>query len=195
MASKPVPSDFPHEQFQRDLVALIPDVRAFSRLLCKRRAIAEDLAQEALAKAWRSRELFEPGTNMKSWLFTILRNTFYTQNRRGWRETSWDSEKGEAIPTPPNEQEWAMNLSDAVRALYGLTDDQREAILLVAVAGLTYDDAGRVCGRPGGTMKSRVARGRASMLKMLDGGEPIPQRAFARAPQAREDLRSPSGAL
>jgi len=66
----------PSPQFERDLVALIPHLRAFSRMLCGKRAIAEDMAQEALAKAWRARANFEPGTNLKAWLFTILRNEF-----------------------------------------------------------------------------------------------------------------------
>ena len=178
----------PSDQFQRELVALIPQLRAFSRLLCRRRPIAEDLAQDALAKAWRARDRFEPGTNMKAWLFTILRNAFYTQVRRGWREASWDAEKGEAIPTPGGEQEWSMDLSDTARALDGLPDNQREAILLVGVAGLTYDDAGRVCNTPSGTMKSRVARGRASLLSILDGSEAIPQRSHARSHQASDDI-------
>jgi len=163
-------------------------LRAFSRLLCRGKPIAEDLAQEALAKAWRARDHFQPGTNMKAWLFTILRNTLYTQARRGWREASWDAEKGEAIPAPAREQEWSMDLSDTARALHRLPDHQREAILLVGVAGLTYDDAGCVCHTPAGTMKSRVARGRASLLNILDGSEPIPQRALARAHHASDDI-------
>ena len=178
----------PSDQFQHELIALIPQLRAFSRLLCRRKPIAEDLAQEALAKAWRARDRFEPGTNMRAWLFTILRNAFYTQVRRGWRETGWDVEKGEAMPGPAGEQEWAMNLSDTVRALNGLPDNQREAILLVGVAGLSYDDAGRVCDRPGGTMKSRVARGRASLLNILDGSQPIPPRQLAHSYDAPDNI-------
>lgn len=176
------------DQFQRDLVALIPQLRAFSRLLCRRKPLAEDLAQEALAKAWLARDRFQPGTNMKAWLFTILRNTFYTQMRRGWRESCWDAGKGEAIPAPAGEQEWSMDLSDTARALDQLPDNQREAILLVGVAGLTYDDAGCVSRVPAGTIKSRVARGRASLLNILDGSSPLPQRAIARAHHASDHI-------
>jgi len=185
----------PSDQFQRELIALIPQLRAFSRLLCRRKPIAEDLAQEALAKAWRARDRFEPGTNMKAWLFTILRNAFYTQVRRGWRETSWDAEKGEAIPTPGGEQEWSMDLSDTARALNGLPDKQREAILLVGVAGLTYDDAGRVCHTPAGTMKSRVARGRTCLVNILDGSQPIPQRPLARSHHASDNILAQMSAV
>jgi RNA polymerase sigma factor (sigma-70 family) len=115
-------------RFQRELVALIPHLRAFSRVLCGRRAIAEDLAQEALAKAWRARERFELGTNLKAWLFTILRNEFYSHARRAWRETHWDDDLGDNIPAPPREQEWAMELSDAARALNALPDCQRPVL-------------------------------------------------------------------
>jgi RNA polymerase sigma-70 factor (ECF subfamily) len=123
-------------RFQRELVALIPHLRAFSRVLCGRRAIAEDLAQEALAKAWRARERFELGTNLKAWLFTILRNEFYSHARRAWRETHWDDDLGDNIPAPPREQEWAMELSDAARALNALPDCQREPLILVSAGGL-----------------------------------------------------------
>src|ERR1700683_1811776 len=87
-------------QFQRDLIALIPHLRAFSRMLCGRRVIAEDMAQEALAKAWRARARFQPGTNLKAWLFTILRNEYYSHGRRAWRETHWDEVLGGRIAAP-----------------------------------------------------------------------------------------------
>jgi RNA polymerase sigma-70 factor (ECF subfamily) len=184
----PVKAEHDSDRFQRDLVALIPELRGFARMLCRRKPVAEDLAQEALAKAWRARDRFQPETNMKAWLFTILRNTFYSAERRDWREVTWDAEKGEAISTPGGEQGWSMDLSDIARALHGLPDTQREAVLLVGVAGFTYGDAGRICGRPAGTMKSRTSRGRASLLKMLDGSEVIPGRAIARADHASEDI-------
>jgi RNA polymerase sigma-70 factor (ECF subfamily) len=185
----------PSPEFQRDLIALIPYLRAFSRVLCGRRAIAEDMAQEALAKAWRARDRFEPGTNLKAWLFTILRNEFYSHTRRAWRETHWDEAAGELIAAPPNEQEWVMNLSDTARALNGLPDAQREALILVAAGGFTYQDTARICGMPVGTVKSRVARARAALVKTLDGEKPLSKRSKSRARGAAGDILAQLGAL
>jgi RNA polymerase sigma-70 factor, ECF subfamily len=168
------------DRFQRDLIALIPYLRAFSRVLCGRRAIAEDMAQEALAKAWRARERFEIGTNLKAWLFTILRNEFYSHTRKAWRETHWDDDLGDNIPAPAREQEWAMELSDAARALNALPDIQREPLILVAAGGLSYEEAAGICGTPIGTTKSRVARARAAMTKSLAGSIPLPPRPALR---------------
>ncbi len=156
-------------QFQRDLLALIPHLRAFSHSLCRRRDLGEDLAQDALAKAWRSRGSFDPGTNLKAWLFTILRNEFYSQKRRAWRQTDWDEAKGHRIAGAPDAQLWSLALSDTAHALRELPEGQREALILIAAGGFSYEDAANICGTKVGTMKSRVARGRQALLNMLDG--------------------------
>jgi RNA polymerase sigma-70 factor (ECF subfamily) len=182
-------------QFERDLVALIPHLRAFSRMLCGRRAIAEDMAQEALAKAWRARDSFEPGTNLKAWLFTILRNEFYSHARRAWRETHWDSDLGECIAGPASEQEWTMELSDTARALSGLPDGQRKALILIAAGGFSYEDAAQISGIPAGTVKSRVARARAALLKILDGIEPLPHCPAGLAAGAAQDILAQLNAI
>src|ERR1700730_2062368 len=98
LASTRVPAIAGYPDFERELVALIPFLRGLAGLLCGKRAIAEDLAQEALIRAWRSRDSFEPGTNIKAWLFTILRNLVYSHGRRAWRELQWDETLGEMIP-------------------------------------------------------------------------------------------------
>lgn len=182
-------------QFQRDLIALIPHLGRFSRSLCGRGAIAEDMAQEALAKAWRSRASFESGTNLKAWLFTILRNEFCSQARRGWREAHWDSEKGENIAAPACEQEWAMDLSDATRALDGLPDGQREALILVGAGGFSYEDAAEICGTAMGTVKSRVARARIALSKILDGDKPLPPSLPSRLTGASDNILAQLSAL
>ena len=178
----------PSPQFERDLVALIPHLRAFSRMLCGKRAIAEDMAQEALAKAWRARANFEPGTNLKAWLFTILRNEFYSHARRAWRETHWDSDLGESIAGPPGEQEWTMELSDTARALSELPDSQRKALILIAAGGFSYEDAAEISGIPAGTVKSRVARARVALSKILDGDRPLPRCSSERVMGASQDI-------
>ena len=127
-------------------------------------------------KAWRARDNFVAGTNLKAWLFTILRNGFYSYGRRAWREAHWDAEAAERIEAPANEQEWFMELSDTARAMRALPDAQREAIILVGAGGFSYEEAAEICDSAVGTMKSRVARGRAALLSALDGHEPMSQR-------------------
>ncbi len=175
-------------RFQRDLVALIPNLRAFSRGLCSSRTVAEDMAQEALAKAWRARDRFTPGTNLKAWVFTILRNEYFSQSRRAWRESHWDTEKGERIPGVNDAQDWTMALSDTARALDCLSDSQREALILVAAGGFSYEETAGICGVPVGTVKSRVARARVDLMSALDGHQPLPCRPIARAPDALKDI-------
>ena len=163
------PSQNPGNQFRQDILALVPHLRAFARNLCRGADMAEDLAQEALVKAWRSQDRFEPGTNLKVWLFTILRNEFYSQRRRNWRQTHWDEVKAGRIAGPPDPQFWALQLSDTERGLRDLPDGQREALILIAAAGFTYEEAAEICGTAIGTMKSRVARGRLALADILDG--------------------------
>ena len=168
---KPPPASSEKEcrQFQRDLVVLIPRLRAFSRSLCSRRDIADDLAQDALMKAWRARDSFKSETNLKAWLFTILRNTHFSYNRRAWREAQLDAGLAEQIEAPNNEQEWSAELRDTARALHTLPDAQRDAVILVGAGGFTYKVAAKLCNTNSGTMKSRVARGRSALLNVLNG--------------------------
>ena len=97
--------------FQSELVSLMPRLRAFSRSLCRRHDLADDLVQETLMKAWRGRASFRTDTNLKAWLFTIMRNCYYSLGRRAGREVCWDSEAGEQIAGPENAQEMALELS------------------------------------------------------------------------------------
>jgi len=187
-ASTGLPATGGTTDFERELVALIPFLRGLSGVMCGKRAIAEDMAQEALTKAWRSRDSFEPGTNIKAWLFTILRNAVYSNSRRAWRELQWDETLGENIPAPPGEQEWALELSDTARALSRLKLEQREALILVTVCGFTQSDAARICGVPSGTVKSRAARARAKLLDMLDGEAPVTLRGRNRSSAGADDI-------
>jgi len=86
------PSGHEPADFKTELLGLVPFLRAFARSLCGSQEGADDLAQEALVKAWQSRDSFMPGTNLKAWLFTILRNQFYSDRRRAWRQAPWDQE-------------------------------------------------------------------------------------------------------
>jgi RNA polymerase sigma-70 factor (ECF subfamily) len=181
--------------FQRDLIALIPHLRAFARSLCRQYELGEDLAQEALAKAWRARERFEPGTNLKAWLFTIVRNEFYSHGRRAWRQALWSETNAERQAAPADPQLWAIELSDTANALRELPDVQREALVLVGAGGFSYEDAAKICGAPTGTVKSRVARGRAALIEILDGDQKIACSKSVRDSGGSKDILAQLGAL
>lgn len=155
--------------FETNLIELVPHLRAFSHSLCGSRDAGDDLSQQALLKAWQARASFTTGTNLRAWLFTIARNEFYSQRRRSWRQMPWDEEKAQLIPATDGGQQYALELSDLRCAMRHLSDEQREAITLVGAAGYSYEEAAAVCGCVIGTVKSRVARARAALLRMLDG--------------------------
>jgi len=176
------------DPFETELTALVPFLRAFSRGLCRKEDLAEDLAQEALAKAWCARDRFEPGTNLKAWLFTILRHEYYSHKRRAWRQMAWDEQLGEQIPAAEGQQLWAMHLSDCVRAFGQLPDRQREALLLVGAGGFSQEEAANVLGTAAGSLKSRTARGRSALAEFLQGDRQLPQRSTARAAAGMDDI-------
>lgn len=172
-AAAPPPIADTNEDFRKDLLGLVPFLRAFSRSLCGDRELADDLAQEALAKAWQSRDTFRAGSNLKAWLFTILRNQFYSDRRRAWRQAPWDDAAAERMPVARGEQIWAVQLSDTARALRGLPAEQREALILVGAGGFSYEDAARISNCAVGTVKSRVARARKALSAALEGNGPL----------------------
>jgi RNA polymerase sigma-70 factor (ECF subfamily) len=156
------------ESWRDDVVGLIPALRAFAWSLCHNGSDADDLVQDTLIKAWTNKEKFQPGTNLRAWLFTILRNTYYTQVLRRRREVR--DEMGEyagALKTPAT-QEWSVAMRSLQVALLQLPDEHREALILVGAAGLSYEEAAEICGCALGTIKSRVNRARARLLKIMD---------------------------
>jgi RNA polymerase sigma-70 factor (ECF subfamily) len=175
-------------QFKNDLLELIPFLRAFARSLCGNQETADDLAQETLVKAWQARDMFAPGTNLKAWLFTILRNQFYSDRRRAWRQAPWDQDAAERIPGSAGEQAWAAELSDTTRALSCLSDEQREALILVGAGGFSYEDAAQICNCAVGTVKSRVARARKSLIAILEGDETLPPAAQSTEGDAANEI-------
>ncbi|MBV9330388.1 MAG: sigma-70 family RNA polymerase sigma factor, partial [Alphaproteobacteria bacterium] len=174
MQSREAPASGEVPDFKTELLGLIPFLRAFARSLCGNQESADDLAQETLVKAWQSRDTFIPGTNLKAWLFTILRNQFYSDRRRAWRQAPWDQDAAERIPGGGQDQGWAAELSDTARALRVLTDEQREALILVGAGGFSYEDAAEICNCAVGTVKSRVARARKALIAILDGEDTLP---------------------
>jgi RNA polymerase sigma-70 factor (ECF subfamily) len=154
----------------KDLIALVPQLRAYAQFLGGNRADADDLAQEALAKAWAARASFTPGTNLKAWLFAILRNQHYSQRRRDWRQIQLSRETAERTLVAPDTPEAAIALDQLRQALAILPVEQREAIVLVAAGGFSYEEAADLCQCALGTMKSRVSRARESLSKAVDSG-------------------------
>ncbi len=183
------------DTFKTELLALIPFLRAFARSLCGNAEMADDLAQEALVKGWQSRDTFIPGTNLKAWLFTILRNQFYSDRRRAWRQAPWDQDSAERIPGAREGQAWAAELSDTVRALRCLSDEQREALILVGAGGFSYEDAAAICNCAVGTVKSRVARARRALINILDGSDAFKESDRPSEGDAAKEIMSQLDAL
>jgi RNA polymerase sigma-70 factor (ECF subfamily) len=146
-----------------DLLAALPKLRAFAISLCGRGARADDLVQETLVKAWANIGSFQSGTNMIAWLYTILRNEFYSEFRKRRHEEGRHAARLAAAPT----QEGHLQFLDFRAALDRLAPDHREALILVGASGLSYEDAASLCGCAVGTMKSRVNRARARLAEFL----------------------------
>jgi len=156
--------------FKRDLVALIPHLRAFARTLCGDAAAADDLAQDAILKAWDARSCFQMGTNMKAWTFMILRNQFYSEKRRSWRQSQLDQEAAERTLVAADDPEAPVALDEMRLAMGMLPPEQREALILVGAGGFAYEEAADICGCAVGTVKSRVSRARRALHGILEQG-------------------------
>ena len=103
-----------------------------------------------------------------------MRNQFYSDRRRAWRQAPWDDSAAERVPIARGEQTWAVQLSDTARALRGLPAEQREALILVGAGGFSYEDAAKISNCAVGTVKSRVARARKALSAALEGNGPLP---------------------
>ncbi len=156
--------------FKRDLVGLIPHLRAFARTLCGDAAAADDLAQDAVMKAWDARSSFQMGTNMKAWTFMILRNQFYSEKRRSWRQSQLDQEAAERTLVAADDPASPIALDEMRLALGMLPSEQREALILVGAGGFAYEEAADICGCAVGTVKSRVSRARRALHGILEDG-------------------------
>ncbi|WP_260927054.1 sigma-70 family RNA polymerase sigma factor [Novosphingobium sp. 9] len=156
------------EAFRKELMGVLPHLRAFARGLCGRPDFADDLVQEATIKAWTARERYTPGTNMRAWTFAILRNHYLSELRRSKRQTDLDEGVAERLLVMEADQEAPLHLDDMEAALRNLAPERREAVLLVGASGFSYEEAAAIAECPIGTMKSRVARARADLARMLD---------------------------
>ena len=164
-AKPPAPRD--------ELLVHIPSLRAFAVSLSGQMDRADDLVQETLVKAWRNLGSFTEGTNMRAWLFTILRNVYISDIRRRRREVQdSDGAFAEGVAVAP-QQNGHMDLVDFKKALLELPDEQREALILIGAAEFSYEEAAEISGCAVGTVKSRVNRARNALARRLniDTGE------------------------
>jgi RNA polymerase sigma-70 factor, ECF subfamily len=168
------------QAFKAELIELLPSLRAFARSLAHNAAQADDLVQDTLVKALANVDRFEQGTNLRAWLFTILRNHYYSQLRKSKREIE-DAEGRHAarIAVRP-EQDGSVDLEDFKVAFAQLAPDHREVLSLVGASGCSYEEAASICGCAVGTIKSRVNRARRKLSDLLgledeEGGGVVPE--------------------
>ena len=161
--TKPASSADPRER----IVDHLPEMRAFAMSLTREPAAADDLVQDAVVKAWKSFHQFQSDTNLRAWLFTIVRNTFYSDLRRSRRERAHIEEAildNGSLPPPADP---LIAVMDFEKAFSLLPAEQREALILVGATGMSYDEASETCGVAVGTIKSRINRGRARLVALL----------------------------
>jgi len=158
---------------QGEVVAQIPALRAFARTFCRRPEDADDLVQETLLKALSNLDRYEPNTKLKSWLFTIMRNTFLTRIVKSNREViGITPQQALQMVTPPTQEE-RVRLTQIQQALFRLPAHHREILVLIVVLGEPYEVAAQICGCAVGTVKSRLNRARRQLYREL--GEEVDQ--------------------
>jgi len=153
--------------FRELLIAEIPALRAYATTLSGSRATADDLVQDTLLKGWQHRARFQPGTNLNAWLFTILRNTFYSARRKTKREVSDSDGLHAARQASRPDHDGRLAMRDFRVAFAQLPDEQREALILVGASGFSYEEAANMTGVAIGTVKSRANRGRRKLAELL----------------------------
>jgi RNA polymerase sigma-70 factor, ECF subfamily len=156
-----------HPDPRDELTEHLPAMRAFAISLTRNVSSADDLVQEAIMKAWSNLDKFKPGTNMRAWLFTILRNTFYSERRKRKREVP-DPEGAIAASVaekPHHDARLAFN--EFLRAFDCLSPEHREVLVLVGAEGFSYEEAAETMEVAVGTVKSRANRARARLAELL----------------------------
>ena len=152
---------------RKSLLAMVPNLRAFAVSLCNDPEHADDLVQETILKAWSHLDSFQEGTNLRAWLFTILRNTYFSECRSRRRELEDpEGRKTAAICVLPA-QDGHIDVQDLRRALERIPAEQREALILVGAAGCSYEEAAEIAGCAVGTIKSRVNRARCKLIDLM----------------------------
>lgn len=156
---------------RKEVITVMPHLRAFARFLTGHRERADDLVQDAVVRALTAAHQFQPGTNFKAWMFTILRNLFYNEGRKAKVKLDpLDDVTANQHAMGPT-QEAGLEFDDFRRAFWRLTEEQREVLILVGASGVSYEEAAEICQCAVGTIKSRVSRARTQLSKILTGSE------------------------
>ncbi|MGB0749801.1 MAG: sigma-70 family RNA polymerase sigma factor [Magnetospiraceae bacterium] len=154
-----------------EIVALIPHLRRFAAALTRDRGMVDDLVQDVLVRALSKLDKFQPGTNLRAWLFTIMRNVYLSQLRKYKSRPQLTVIDAEMAGQPASQDD-TMQLRDLEQALNCLPDDQRITLLLVALEGMSYQEAAAVTDVAVGTVRSRVARAREALRQRLAVADP-----------------------
>jgi RNA polymerase sigma-70 factor, ECF subfamily len=152
---------------RRQIAALLPDLRAFARFLVRDRVMADDIVQDSIVRALAAIDQFQPGTNLKAWLFTILRNQFYEQGRRRKREVSALQARFDADEAANPQQDALVEINDLQQLIWRLPPLLREALILVGAQEMSHEEAAAICNVPVGTMKARLSRARSGLAELL----------------------------
>jgi len=159
-----------HAELRDELVRWIPNLRAFALSLTQSAQHSDDLVQDTLVKALSNLDKFQMGTNLRAWLFTILRNSFYNDMRyKKYHQTAPIEEVDPGFLELRATQEKYIEFQDVLKGLFRLVPEQREAIILIAAEGLSYEEAAVVCNCPVGTVKSRLSRARQRLEEYANG--------------------------
>ena len=172
-------------EFSADLVGFIPHMRAFARLITQNHDKANDLVQDTIVRALKAEHQYTPGTNMKAWLFTILRNLHVNTLRRN--KIRFDSIEEGALDyfAVAANQESHLELQELKRCMTKLSNEHREILILVGASGFSYEEAAEICGCAVGTIKSRLSRGRQELYQLMMHGEDSSKRVRNAAKRLR----------
>jgi len=150
----------------------IPRLRRYARALVGDRYTADDLVQDTLERAWNKFHLWRPGSDLRAWLFSIMHNVFVNQVRSKRNEIEKTMEEMPVVAVRATQSDF-LEIADVDRALRTLPDEQREVLLLIAVEGMTYEEASGALSIPIGTVMSRLSRGRERMRRVISGELPV----------------------
>jgi RNA polymerase sigma-70 factor (ECF subfamily) len=186
----PVDDAAAEAEFQRELIANIPHLRAFARFVTQNADHANDLVQDTIVRALRARHQFAPGTNFKAWTFTILRNLHVNNLRR--QRLKFDSIEDGALDyfaVAPG-QEARLEFQELKRGMAKLSREHREVLILVGASGFSYEEAAEICNCAVGTIKSRLSRARTELYRILVGEEAAAKADAAATEPSGEDRKA-----
>jgi len=153
---------------KKEIVALLPELRAFARFMCREPEAAKDLVQNTVLMALDKQAQFTEGTNLKGWLFAIMRNRFYSDLRSQRRRPAPIDEAAMAPQVAIDNPEATLRLKELSVALWQLSPQSREALILIGAGGFSYEEAAALCQCSVGTLKARVSRARKHLSQKLE---------------------------